>query len=102
MIKGIEVHKKSYSLKWDIENRCNLKCKHCMLSEVTYKPECTLNENKIFLKRLIDLGINQVLFMSKEPLLYNSIEELVTQTSHIPKRVKTFNFLTLNAKIFIP
>lgn len=27
---------------------------------------------------------------------------LITQTSHIPKRVKTFNFLTLNAKIFIP
>jgi MoaA/NifB/PqqE/SkfB family radical SAM enzyme len=77
VIKGIEVHKKSYSLKWDIENRCNLKCKHCMLSEVTYKPECTLNENKLFLKRLIDLGLNQVLFMSKEPLLYNSIEELV-------------------------
>ncbi len=77
MIRGLEVQKKSYSLKWDIEDRCNLKCKHCMLSEVTYKPECTPNENKLFLKRLIDLGINQVLFMSKEPLLYNSIEKLV-------------------------
>ena len=55
MIRGLEVQKKSYSLKWDIEDRCNLKCKHCMLSEVTYKPECTPNENKLFLKRLIDL-----------------------------------------------
>lgn len=69
--------RKINSLKWDIEDECNLSCKHCMLSGVKYESTSSILENKMNLKRLIDLGLKQILFMSREPFLYKGIEELV-------------------------
>ena len=31
------------SIKWDIEKRCNLNCKHCIVNNIEYKENLTLS-----------------------------------------------------------
>lgn len=63
-----------YSICWNITNKCNENCKFC------YRKICndnTLNQNKKIFDNLSQIKVDKITFSGGEPLLYESLFELV-------------------------
>ena len=63
------------SVCWDITSECNDNCAFCYRN--SNNKVLSLEDNKVILKKLIDLGVGKVSFVGGEPLLYNDLFELV-------------------------
>ena len=65
---------------WNMNNRCNLNCKHCYVEAEDEKKEGELNtqEAKRFIQDLGKLKIPVLLFSGGEPLLREDVYELAT------------------------
>ena len=65
---------------WNMNNRCNLKCKHCYIEAKDEKDEGELStqEAKRFIQDLGKLKIPVLLFSGGEPLLREDVYELAT------------------------
>lgn len=89
----IAMHKQKISIKWDITNRCNLRCVHCIngdrLGEL--ETELDVEQAKIIIKKLsfLDVGIVQIL--GGEPFDKEGFSELLVafEESHIPYGINT-------------
>ena len=69
----------SKSLLWDVTRRCNLNCTHCYNSEniaVTRNLDIK-NDYKKILDAIENLDINHIHLLGGEPLLLNSLYELI-------------------------
>lgn len=64
-------------ITWEISSKCNLRCKHCIVEDVKYKKELTIEQNKKIVDALIDRGVNNISFPAKEPFLYEDFFELL-------------------------
>lgn len=61
-------------IRWEIEPRCNLKCKHCFVADTEYGCATTSLENGLsYLNKLHELGVRTVVFSTREPLLYDGL-----------------------------
>ena len=50
-------------IRWEIEPRCNLKCKHCFVADTEYGCATTSLENGLsYLNKLHELGVRTVVF----------------------------------------
>ena len=70
--------KNNFSVKWDIEPNCNLKCRHCMMADIKYEQALSVKENKVIARKLIDAGADRIVFQSMEPLMYVEIYKLIS------------------------
>ena len=65
-------------IRWEIEPRCNLKCKHCFVADTEYGCATTSLENGLsYLNKLHELGVRTVVFSTREPLLYDGLCRLI-------------------------
>ena len=66
------------TIRWEIEPRCNLKCKHCFVADTEYGYATTSLENGLrYVEKLHKLGIKTIVFSTREPLLYDRLNVLI-------------------------
>lgn len=65
------------TIKWELSQRCNLSCKHCFVGKVEYEKELPIEQNKKIIDILLKHNVTDIMFSSKEPLLYPSFYELI-------------------------
>lgn len=59
-------------VKWDITNRCNLRCAHCSVGKLYFSgkvPELRLEERLRVVDRLADSGVDGISILGGEPLV---------------------------------
>lgn len=83
--------------QWDINNDCNLNCKHCRISEKNKKDEIlTLKEAKELLAQLYYNGITKLNLSGGEPFLRKDIFEILEYAQKFDDIVITTNSTLLN------
>ncbi len=65
------------SIKWELSQQCNLKCKHCFVGKVNYENNLPLEKNKEIIDILSRHNISHIMFSSKEPFMYKNFLELI-------------------------
>jgi len=65
-------------IRWEIESRCNLKCKHCFVGErLDQHSVLRLDDAVHIIDKLAAKGLLKVAFTTKEPLLFDGIYKLI-------------------------
>lgn len=82
--------------QWDINNECNLNCKHCRVSEKNDKEKLSLKEAKMLLSELWYNGITMLNLSGGEPFLRKDIFELLDYSKKFEDIVITTNGTLLN------
>lgn len=65
------------SVKWELTQRCNLKCKHCFVGKIDYEQDMGIDDAKEMLNRMKASGVGEVVLSTKEPLAYPYICEVL-------------------------
>jgi radical SAM protein with 4Fe4S-binding SPASM domain len=66
------------NIRWEIEPKCNLNCRHCFVgSKLDKYKEMDFETAKVVVDILSDCGIKEIIFSSKEPLMYKDIDKLI-------------------------
>ncbi len=65
------------TIKLEITNRCNLKCKHCLASAGLSKKELSLQEIKNILLQAKALGVSAIALVGGEPFLRPDLGEII-------------------------
>lgn len=67
------------SLRWEVEEECNLQCLHCFIgnSKSQELKRLTLEEEKKVVSTLCKSGLKEIYFTTKEPLIHPNIIELI-------------------------
>lgn len=68
-------------LKWDLEERCNLKCKHCIVGTTSYPPSISLEKAKKVIDKCHESNVDNIVLSTKEPFMYPHITELIEYCS---------------------
>lgn len=83
--------------KWYITGKCNLRCRHCYLTDYTKEPDIKLLESII--AYMAQKGLSHISFLGGEPLARNDFAEIVdTCTRHGVKTKLATNGTLLNAE----
>lgn len=77
--------------QWDVNNQCNLNCKHCRVWEKNDINQLTLKQGKELIAQLKYLGIKKLIFSGGEPFLRNDIFELIKYANKFKTIVITTN-----------
>ncbi|MCH5341423.1 MAG: radical SAM protein [Acetatifactor sp.] len=70
------------SVRWEITSGCNLDCRHCAVHEVK-KADLPFEEAKRIVDRVVRMGVNEILFSTKEPFVYKYFWELLEYCSNM-------------------
>ncbi|MEZ0538016.1 radical SAM protein [Caldicellulosiruptoraceae bacterium PP1] len=66
------------NIRWEIEPRCNLKCKHCFIgSKLDDYSELKFEDAKRIIDKLVVYGTKSIFLSTKEPLLFKDIDKLI-------------------------
>lgn len=68
-------------LKWDIENSCNLHCKHCIVGTTTYPKSISFQQAKEIIDKCSRSNVDNIVLSTKEPFMYPNITELIEYCS---------------------
>lgn len=71
------------SIRWELEPKCNLNCKHCIVGRIDYSTfqVNTLDTYFNIIDRIKELGITHICFSTKEPLLNQYFFEILEYCS---------------------
>lgn len=69
----------SKTLKWDIEQRCNLNCRHCRSGKQNRRENLGLFEYQQLIKKIYDMGFNKLVFTEKEPLMNKNLLNIMLE-----------------------
>ena len=86
----------TYLAQWDVNNRCNLNCKHCRVWKKNDVTELSLKEAKGLIAQLHYLGVKQLILSGGEPFLRKDIFDLIEYSKKFKKLVITTNGTLLN------
>ena len=81
-------------VQWKITNKCNLRCKHCYLGELSQE---TLSSSKLLevARKIIDSGVLEVTITGGEALLVENLQEIINEFVENEIYVKVFTNATL-------
>lgn len=82
--------------QWDINNECNLNCKHCRVSEKNDNEKLSLNEAKNLLAQCWYNGITMLNLSGGEPFLRKDIFDILDYAGKFEDIVITTNGTLLN------
>lgn len=77
--------------QWDINNECNLNCKHCRVAEKNDQEKLSLEETKRLLAQCQKNGITKLNLSGGEPFLRNDIFEILEEAKIFEDIVITTN-----------
>lgn len=63
--------------QWDINNVCNLNCKHCRVSEKNDKKQLSLKQAKELLAQLLYTGTTKLNLSGGEPFMRDDLFEIL-------------------------
>lgn len=66
------------SIRWDITNRCNLKCIHCYTID-NPGPDISYSNALQIIRKLLPLGVEEINFSGREPTLRYDLPEIVRE-----------------------
>lgn len=82
--------------QWDVNNECNMNCKHCRVSEKNDNEKLSLNEAKSLLAECWYNGITMLNLSGGEPFLRRDIFEILDYAKKFEDIVITTNGTLLN------
>lgn len=82
--------------QWDINNECNLNCKHCRVAEKNDKEYLSLKQSKELLAQLFYSGVTKLNLSGGEPFLRKDLFELLEFARKFEDIVITTNGTLLN------
>lgn len=86
--------------QWDINDDCNLNCKHCrVLDKNTKEKELTLEQAKSLLSQLYYCGTTKLNLSGGEPFLRKDLFDILDYTTKFDDIVITTNCTLINEKI---
>lgn len=85
-------------LSWIITNKCNLKCRHCLNSDLRNAPELTSEEAIAVIKQIIELRIFKVLISGGEPLARKDLFTIIDTLAKAKINLTLFTNGTLITK----
>ncbi|WP_201030004.1 radical SAM protein [Kosmotoga sp. DU53] len=66
------------SIRWEIEPKCNLNCKHCFVgSKLDSFQELDLDSAMKIVNKIASIGVKKVNFTTKEPTLFKELDKLI-------------------------
>ena len=65
------------SVRWELTQRCNLKCRHCFVGKIDYDHDVPIDKARDLLDKMKKLGVNELILSTKEPFAYPYICELL-------------------------
>lgn len=68
-------------LKWDLEEKCNLNCKHCIVGATDYPPSVSIEKAKEVIEKCSISGVDNIVLSTKEPFMYPYMKELIEYCS---------------------
>lgn len=68
-------------LKWEIEDRCNLNCKHCIVGDIKYPKSMSIEKAKKVVNMCVENDIDSIALTTKEPFMYTYLSELIEYCS---------------------
>jgi MoaA/NifB/PqqE/SkfB family radical SAM enzyme len=81
------------AIQISVTNKCNLKCKMCILNKLKDKRELTSVQIRSLIKQARRMGIRNVFLIGGEPLLNNEIPEIIKENNDI------YTCITTNATL---
>jgi radical SAM protein with 4Fe4S-binding SPASM domain len=81
----------AYLAQWDVNNQCNLNCKHCRVWKKNDLTQLSLKEGKELISQLKYLGVKQLILSGGEPFIRKDIFELIDYAKSFKKLVITTN-----------
>ena len=88
--------------QWDINDDCNLNCKHCrVLDKNTKENELTLEQAKSLLSQLYYCGTTKLNLSGGEPFLRKDLFKILDYTKKFDDIVITTNCTLINEEIAI-
>lgn len=84
-------------VQWKITNKCNLKCKHCYLGELSQESLSTSEINEIA-RKIVASGVLEVTITGGEALLVDNLPEIIYKFVENENYVKVFT----NATLLVP
>lgn len=92
------------SVEWAITSSCNLNCRHCFVADNDQKRHdmFSLEESRIFIKELVNCGVNEVHLTGGEPLTHPGFMQIlqeITDAGLSIERIIT-NGLLVNEELF--
>lgn len=85
--------------QWDINNECNLNCKHCRVSQKNSKKQLSLKEAKELLSQLWYNGTTKLNLSGGEPFLRKDFFEILDFTKKFEDIVITTNGTLIDKKV---
>lgn len=85
--------------QWDINNECNLNCKHCRVAEKNSKDQLSLKQSKELLAQLWYNGTTKLNFSGGEPFLRKDFFEILEFAKKFEDIVITTNGTLLDRKV---
>ena len=64
-------------LKVHLTDECNLNCIYCYLDKENKRNDLSLNQYKVIIKYMAEVGIKKIKFTGGEPTLYPYLNELI-------------------------
>ena len=65
----------------DLEDSCNLRCKHCIVGTTSYPPSISLEKAKKVIDKCHESGVDNIVLSTKEPFMYPYITEVIDYCS---------------------
>ncbi|MDA2384055.1 radical SAM protein [Bacillus cereus] len=84
------------SIKWYITGKCNLRCKHCYLTD--YTVQSPLEQVSQFIDYFSQMGVHGIAFLGGEPLVRKDLEDILKMVSNQNIRSKIATNGTLITK----
>ena len=85
--------------QWDVNNVCNLNCKHCRVSEKNDKEQLSLVQAKMLLAELWYEGVTKLNLSGGEPFLRKDLFEILEYARKFDDIVITTNGTLLNEEV---
>lgn len=71
-----------HSIKWAINNRCNLRCSYCMMEGTECGEELSYESKKRCLDKIHNMGVSKIDFFGKEVLIDDTMFKLMEYTKN--------------------
>lgn len=65
------------SVKWELTQRCNLRCKHCFVGKIEYEKDIGIEEARRMIDLMVKSEVQELVLSTKEPFAYQYICELL-------------------------
>lgn len=65
------------NIRWDVDDKCNLSCKHCLVGKIKYPKSVELKKGLSIIDKLKKQDVREICFSTKEPFMNKNILDYI-------------------------